>query len=208
MCRKKFLLLLFLMFLCLGCGSRVVIQKYYVIEPPENSADTSGAVRQPLTDESCVILPPAISPVFASTKIAVRTRSNEVSYFYYHHWAVTPQEAIANFLQSEVRNASLFAASGSRGWRINNAYRIGSTVEYLEYLEQGDNASAHLQMKLTFVRGSDGEELYAHDFNRTVRLRRKNLNEFAAVISKILNDEMNVFLDGIQNYLVEAKSGS
>ena len=192
--------MLILMLVVTGCGARKIIQKYYLIEPPMER-NLSGDTGKSIIDAGCEIVPVEVSPVFSTPRIAVRQKSHEIAFFQYHHWAVTPEEAITDFIEKELDNAEIFRESGQVEWEITPEYQLFSNVNYLEYQEQGKTARARLQMSLQLKRTEDHQLISYHAFDRTEPLTARSMNEYAETVSLILHQELQVFFNHIKKKL-------
>ena len=197
--------MLILMIVVTGCGSRKIIQKYYLIEPP-GERNISGEAGKHAVDAGCEILPVEVSPVFSTPRIAVRQKSHEISFFQYHHWAVTPEEALTDFIEKELANAEIFRESGRIGWEMVPEYQLFSKVNYLEYQEQEKAARARLQMAFQLKRTGDHQLISYHAFDRTEPLTARSMNEYAETVSLILHQELQVFFNHIKKKLQSESS--
>jgi ABC-type uncharacterized transport system auxiliary subunit len=192
--------MLILMIVVTGCGSRKIIQKYYLIEPPQERS-ISGDAGKRIVDAGCEILPVEVSPVFSTPRIAARQKSHEIAFFQYHQWAVTPEEAITDFIEKELDNEEIFRESGRVEWELAPEYQLFSKVNYLEYQEQGQTAAARLQMSFQLKRTGDHQLISYHAFDRTEPLTARSMNEYAEMVSLILHQELQVFFKQIKEKL-------
>ena len=192
--------MLILMLVLAGCGSRKIIQKYYLIEPPREQ-NISGDAGKSIVDASCEIVPVEVSPVFSTPRIAVRQKSHEIAFFQHHLWAVTPEEAMTDFIEKELANAEIFHESGRVQWEVAPTYQLFSNVNYLEYQEQGQTARARLQMSFRLKRTEDHQLISYHTFDRTEPLTARSMNEYAETISLILHQELQIFFSHIKEKL-------
>ncbi len=205
MSKKIIIFLLFIGFVLFGCGKRSIIQKYYLIEPP-TAVDTLSNNGNSITEDFCEINPTEIAPAFATHKIAVRSKTHQISYFYYHKWAVTPRQAVTDFIERRISGANIFKRTGVDIWKFNPKYQIRSKVNVLEFREKGGNAAAHLQAVIWLFDKDEKANLLVHNFDRTVLLQQKKLNNFSKAISELLHQEINVFINKVKRLLKESKT--
>jgi ABC-type uncharacterized transport system auxiliary subunit len=194
---KRLFLLGLLFLLILSCGKKTVQRKYYVLEPPSAAADSIGKSRS-LTDKICIIDMADVSPVYATTQMAIRSKSNQITYFYYHEWAESPAEAVTRFIRQEFVRSNIFEAVHQPRWtHPDSLYELRSELVVLEYAE-GLVPEAHLKMDFHLYSQPGALEIASHSFNRRTKLGKRNLNEFAAAISRMLHQELSGFINDIR----------
>jgi ABC-type uncharacterized transport system auxiliary subunit len=197
----KNIIFLLSVFFCVfpSCGERTIIRHYYLLELPEKSDD---AVASAIPDSGvCEILDTEIPPAFAQLRIAVRMKSNEISYYQYNYWAMSPSDNLTFLLAQQVELARLFSRSQSGFLKKLPDYQIKSYVNNLEVLDDGDDYHAHLQMKMDLIDFQRQIVLVTHTFDRTQLLEERDLNLFASQISMIFQEEVNQFISKMRTSL-------
>jgi len=197
----NFLLLCAILLGIQSCGERTLIRHYYILELPEQSA--SFADSTVLTKKICEILDTEIPPAFAQLRIAVRKRSNEISYYQYNYWAMNPSDNLAFLLTRQVEMAKLFARSTRGLLKQVPDYQIKSKVYNLEVLDIEDIYYAHLQMEMDLIEYDSRKILVSHSFDKTKALTERDLNLFASQLSIIFDQETIQFIRKIRTYLEE-----
>ena len=180
-----------------GCGRRVIIRKYYLLENPRLSAPADPAVPQPLPF-SVDVRDFQVGKAFDQTRIAARSGSNELDYYFYHHWAVRPSMALADMTHELVDGAGLFQRC-TRGYSYRPDFIITGHVLRLERLlaDAGDDA-AHLAIVFELIDTSSEQRLVRHEFERTTRLDRDvSMNGFAHAVSRTVYEETTLFAEKI-----------
>lgn len=190
-----------------ACGRRVAVpKKYYVIELPSLAAESAESTG-PLIDAACEIERVAIAPAFDGVRIALRTRTHEITYYSHHLWAANPAQSLTDQLEADVRSRGIFGASGYRLWNIVADYRIETDVTHLEVVEGDNSLTAHLQVQFTLLDVSSGERRVYHAADRRRALAGNDLNLYATAISEMFGFELERFANKIVNALAgEAKS--
>ena len=67
-----------------GCGKRAIVRKYYLLENPRLPASTNLIAPAPLPF-SADVRDFQVGKAFDQTRIAARSGSNELDYYFYHH---------------------------------------------------------------------------------------------------------------------------
>jgi len=184
-----------------SCSKKIITRKYYVVEfpeqPPENQARTDL-----LTKATCEIATIKVSPAFAQHRIAVRNKSHQISYYFNHQWAVNPEEVFTHLLESHLQSQHIFTSVSRSVWKVIPEYQVNARVEQLEIIEQEDQFSAHLAMSLRFQDNNNRNTILLHSFDRSEILEEKNINLFAANISRIYLEELNEFSKKIRRFVL------
>lgn len=141
-----------------------------------------------------------VSRAFAQTRIALRTESNEINYFYYHHWAIRPSYAVADQVYNILNQKALFAKC-TRGISHEPDYRIEGNVQAIERNHMNDSQSAHLVMTMQFTDTESSLSHVQHRFDRSLPLDDKSMNNFAEKMSQIILEETLSFSQQIKAFL-------
>jgi ABC-type uncharacterized transport system auxiliary subunit len=197
--RSYYIALVSLLFVFLSCGERVLIRNYYILELP--SRGSYQAIPEKPLQGTCEILDTKVPPAYAQQRIAVRIKSHEISYYQYHYWAVNPSENFTSLLEQQIQMSGIFADSKSGFLKKIPDYQISSRVYNLETLDKGEIFYAHLQMEMQWLDVKSGMTLVRHNFDRTKALEERDLNQFAAELSVIFQEETDHFLTKIKTYL-------
>ena len=177
-----------------------MIRNYYVIELPQESEVATVDPGQQFA-ANVDVRDFQVAKAFEQTRIALRTATNELNYFYYHHWAVRPSYSLADQIHLILDKKGMFNRC-LRGFSYNPDYLIWGTVESIERIHLDKKQNAHLTMTLQLVKADTEIPVVRHYFDRTVELKnQKNMNAFAKVISQVLFEEAAVFSDKISQYL-------
>jgi len=181
----------------LSCGRRVIIRKYYLLENPRLSAPADPAVPQPLPF-SVDVRDFQVGKAFDQTRIAARSGSNELDYYFYHHWAVRPSMALAGMVHELVDRAGLFQRC-TRGYSYHPDFIITGHIMRLErLLEDADDDSAHLAVVYELIEVVSEKGLVRHEFDHTVSLDQDgSMNGFANTISQTAFQETKIFIEKI-----------
>jgi ABC-type uncharacterized transport system auxiliary subunit len=175
-----------------GCSKSTILRKYYVLES-RALLDTTAAHRVVPLLIKVDVRDFSVAKAFDQTRIAVRTNSNELNYYYYHLWAVRPATAIADVVYERTRALHLFQRC-VRGFSVGPDYYISGQIMALERVLIGKREYAHLQGTITLYDARTELPVLERAFDRSFELKDKSMNGFAGACSSILEDETTAFL--------------
>lgn len=198
--RRLFFVALLIVPFLFSCSKKTIIRNYYLLELPQSVNITADSTASPFM-VNVDIRDFSVAKAFEQTRIALRTESNELNYFYYHHWAVRPSYAIADLVFRVFDQLGMFQRT-VRGFSYNPDYLIRGTVESIERYQAGKNPAAHLAMSLQLVDAETEVTLVRHHFDRIEELKKdKSMNAFAQKLSEMLYQECDVFASKVKNHL-------
>ncbi|MBN2000075.1 membrane integrity-associated transporter subunit PqiC [candidate division KSB1 bacterium] len=201
--KKRFLLLIYvLLLLFMGCSKEALIRKYYLVEIPSEviitAADSTLQYKVDIRDFN-------VSKAFNQTRIAVRTESNEVNYYFYHHWAVRPSVAIADMVYNIVEAKNIFYRC-SRDYSYDPDFILEGYVQTIEHVMQEKKVSARLALIFRLIKTPNQVPVVKYEFDRTIDLKDdRTMNGFAHAISIILQEETEIFLNKLSAELGQSK---
>ena len=198
---KNYYLVILLLSIILiqSCSKKVVTRNYYILEFPVQNEEIQRS--KPLVNESCEIFAVNIPPAFSQSRIAVRTRSHEISYYQNHLWAVAPGDLIVQLIETYMQEENIFTKASQSIWKEVPIYRIYPYVQQIEAQDIDDELYAHLKMKIDLFNSSDNSIVVSHQFERKEMLEERDINLLAESLSKILQEELQQFSDKIKTEL-------
>jgi len=171
-----------------GCGKRAIVSRYYLLENPRPLAPEELTVTSPLP-YSVDVRDFQAGRAFDQTRIAARASSNELNYYFYHHWAVRPSTALADMVYEVIDQAGLFERS-TRGYSSRPDLIISGRILRCERIVEENVDSAHLAAVLTLADRTSERQILRHEFDSTTALDKdRSMNGFANAISRILFQE-------------------
>ena len=198
---KKFMLVLSISILFVfSCSKKTIIRNYYLVELPQNVdlQTMSNEGPFPITVD---VRDFQVAKAFEQTRIALRTATNELNYFYYHHWAVRPSYALADQAQQTFDRLGLFQQV-NRGFSYSPQYLVTGIVHSIERYHPGKQQSAHLAITFQLIDTKTELPVVRHEFDRIKVLEKsKSMNAFAQTISDIFYQETLLFAQKITDYL-------
>jgi len=197
---KSLLFILATVVLVFSCTQKQIVKHYFILGEDRASED-SLYFAQPLPF-SVQISSINIMPAYNQTRIALRSKSHELRYYYYNLWAERPSQAIRFFIFTRLKQSNLFQRCISDIGATTPDYTVNGYVEQLERVHLPDNYFAHLRMRLELIDVTSNRAVASRRIDRRVPLKENSpMNDFAAAISKILQEETNTFFSEIYQTL-------
>ncbi len=193
------LVLSFLILASMSCSKKTVVRRYYVIELPAVAMKTfSDSIR---FNYRVDVRDFRIAGAFNQTRIALRTGTNELDYYFYHHWAVRPSNAVADFIYDLLVQKQMFTRV-SREISYNPDYWISGDIKSIERMLVDKESYAHIHLVIDFIDARAEETVVHFEEDQTALLESDNsMNTFARKISEILANMTDSFLQRVSEYL-------
>jgi ABC-type uncharacterized transport system auxiliary subunit len=98
-------------------------------------------------------------------ELVYRTSAHEMLYHWRHRWAVRPEQVVSDMSRKHLTEAKIFRAIQDQYDEDQPSYELrGRVVSLEEYVTQA-HRYAHLDLRLSFVRLSDGRVLWSQIFD-------------------------------------------
>jgi len=197
--RLLFVLLTAFVMLAMTCTKKTMVRRYYVIELPAVVMATFADSTR--FDNKVDVRDFYIASAFDQTRIALRTDTNELDYYYYHHWAVRPSRAVADFVYDMLVQMGLFSHV-ARDISYNPDYLVIGEIKSIERIHVRKKSYAHMYLILNFIDAETEEVLVHHQDDRTVLLEPDgSMNTFSRKVSEITAEITMDFLHRVSEYL-------
>jgi len=186
--------------LVLGCGSRsTMVRKYYLLENKTPLDLKLMGVYEPF-GYNAELKDFIVATPYEDQRIALRSESNELIYYFYHYWGVRPGEAVTRMVQDIFSRGAIFKKL-TRNVNEHADVVISGEISALERVRIKKAEYAHLAGRMTFKDGRTGQVLVDYDFDRRFELKKnKSMNAFAETLSKALFDETEEFIFRVTDY--------
>jgi ABC-type uncharacterized transport system auxiliary subunit len=124
--------------MALGCGSVHYPQVYLLdLRPPAPSGESTGGRMGQL-----VVREFACPDYLCDGRIVYRPTANEVGFYEYHRWAVSPRQMITESVAGGVRSTALFDNVALRDPGAAVAYLLTGSIERFEEVDDGRGVQA------------------------------------------------------------------
>ena len=192
-------LFIFLPFILL-CSRKTITRNYYLVELPK-TVEISQTIATEQLPYIVDVRDFQVAKAFEQTRIALRTASNEINYYHYHHWAVRPAYALSDQLRQTVDRMRLFQQV-NRGFSYSPHFIMTGIVHSIERYHINNQQSAHLAVTFQLIDLKTELPVVRYEFDQMKKLEKsKSMNAFAQVISEIFYQETLSFTAMITDYL-------
>ncbi len=182
-----------------GCISgNKIDRRYYTIEIPADLI-TTGTDSILQIKGNCEIEQVVVNELYEKNQIVNRARSNEISYYIYNQWAISPSDAITQVIKEYIDVTGIFQDITDRYRRSIPDYRFWTSINSLELIERTRSFSAHLNLEFKLIDNSNNKIIVSHRADRVNALKEKDLNLFALEVSRIIQEELNIFVGMIND---------
>jgi len=196
---KQLVVLGISLFLLISCGKDAVIKRYFILDYPPTLTETTKTDVLPFHVK---IEPFQIARSYNQDRIALRTRSNELQYYYHNNWAESPASAVRYFIWQKLKQCGFFQSCEMSIGEISPDYFVTGTISRIERLVREDDHAAHLKMILELKEINTGKTALVFSFDRSEPIEDDaKMNEFAQMISKILNEQSIIFIEQLYEAL-------
>ena len=183
--------------LCSGCGSlfgKVPVKQYYVMNYVP-SVDTGNSVGRayPYTLRLREL---DIEEAYARTQLVYRQSPFELRYYTYKFWAVKPNRMVTDLIRNHIVSSNLVNHVVLRYDESHKPdYELSGNIEAIEEYDSDQLWFAHLALRLSLVRLSDGTAIYSRQFDNRKKVFRYSpeavVQELSAILEYIMNQAVN-----------------
>jgi len=201
--QKFFLVALLFITLIVSCSKQQILKRYYLLDlPPASQTVHPDSTHFNPLPHRLFIEPFIIAGAYNSNRVALRTNSNELKYYYYHYWAQNPATAIRYFVFKQIKKSNLFTNCSLHDEQLEPDLLLKGRIDAIEREDFAGRAFSHLSISLELYNLKNHTLLVRYVFDRRNPLREDSpMNTFALQISRILHTETARFLQQIHSKL-------
>jgi ABC-type uncharacterized transport system auxiliary subunit len=180
-----------------GCTPRrSVPARYYIIDYPAGVEVDIAADAAPVQN-SCLVSTVNIYPAYSTNQIAIRENTHEIRYFAFNQWAVRPEQSLTSIKIEFLKSHNIFQSLQTTALFAQADYTMETTVYHLEIIEEDNEYHARLNLEYILKDNQTGQVVIDHRADRKSLLDERNLNLFAATVSKMFIEELGIFSNSI-----------
>ena len=182
---------------------------YYVLEfdgsipgaPPEPAvADEAEAAETGDRGPAVIIQDADVAPMFDRRQLLQRLEGPLVRYRSGDLWAVSPATAVANLVREGVKRSPRLG-SVSTGRRAEGRYEVVIRIDALTHYCCSRGSEGEVAGELTLLDLRSGSTVIGHRFDRREALDDGEPRSFVEAVSRILSEEVVVFLGKVPDEL-------
>lgn len=186
-------ILIILSFLLLGCATKTIQPKYYILDYRPVLRDSTLTLKSPFPYK-VQVQTMKIPRTFDRVSIVVRYSAHRLDYYRYNLWAIRPQIIISDLIARQISNYRIFQKCQREFLEEPPDYEIIGTIEAIEKFDNISYTAAHLSMKLYFRTYDGYENLIHHEFDSEIEMPVFRMELFAKKLSDILREEIDNFI--------------
>lgn len=183
--RRRILLLACAACAAAVCCGTIPIKQYYVLNyVPMRSTGRLLATPYPFTIRLKEL---DIEDAYNRSQIVYRQSPYELRYYFYKLWAVGPKKMITDLIQKHLESINFVSHIIRRydeGLKPN--YELSGVIEALEEYDSDQLWYAHLALRLSLTRLSDGRVMYSREFDNRKRVFQYSPDNVVREMSEIL----------------------
>ncbi len=194
--------LLMLTVLILGCSSRTIQRKYFILDYQPVLRDSSLTVENPFPYE-VQVRTMDIPRTYDRVGIVVRYSAHQLNYYRYNLWAIRPQIIISDLIVKQISNYEIFNKCQREFLEERPDYEIYGFIRAIEKFDSEAYTAAHFSMELNLRTYEGYETVLTHEFDREEEMPVFRMDLFAKKLSDILKEETDIFIGKMIQYFNE-----
>jgi ABC-type uncharacterized transport system auxiliary subunit len=160
----KQLLPLLLALLITSCSKPIMKQYYLLNYQPDQLNQRIQDTPYPVTLR---LRPFEIEKAYSKSNIVYRKSPYELEYYGYRHWAVRPKDMLTDLIYTHLESINLVQNTVRRlDEKGKPDYELAGQIVSIEEYDSDDTWFAHLAIRMTLVRLSDGAVIYNKLFDQ------------------------------------------
>jgi uncharacterized lipoprotein YmbA len=181
------LLILIISVLMTGCISSVG-KEYFQIYLPSTAPAGIETTRQ--IDKILLVEPVEVETIYNDYRIVYRTSPFHLNYYSYKYWIKKPGVLVRNCIVDYYSNKFKEVVTGFAGGEPD--LQLKAVVQIIEEYDRPGAWFAHMKMDIAIIDFKTGKQLLSHSFDRESQLAGKKVEYLPAVISDILQKELDI----------------
>jgi len=179
---------------CVGCTSlfgKVSVKQYYVLNYVPSSPNGGDMVRSPFPF-TVRVKDFDIEEAYTRPQIVYRQNPFELLYYNNKLWAVKPNRMITDLVRKQLISSGLVSHIVRRyDEGLAPDFELSGLIEAIEEYDSDQLWFAHLALRLTLTRSSDGRVMYSRQFDNRKKVFRYSPEAVVQELSAILEFIMN-----------------
>jgi ABC-type uncharacterized transport system auxiliary subunit len=191
-----------------GCffGATTILEyRYYVLDYPPASARARQS-KDPWNANLLVRNFP-IGEAYLRSEIVFRSSTQEIRYRPKDRWAVRPDHVVSDMARKHLVDSRLFQSVQSQYEENQPDYELKGRVIALEEYIEGPSHSAHLDLRLEFVRISDNKVLWQREYDAFEPVSDDNRAVLVLTLSGMLRSRMDSTVPAIDSVMAGMPHG-
>jgi ABC-type uncharacterized transport system auxiliary subunit len=163
--------------------------RYYVLDYVP--AASSKRIEQGSWPAKILVRNFPLGEAYLRPELVYRTSAHEIQYHWRHRWAMRPEQVVSDMVRKHVADARLFETVQNQYEENKPDYELKGRVVALEEYRTETARYAHLDIRVDFLRLSDGQVLWSQTFD----LRRQVLGDAPVLVVRALSSLLEATVD-------------
>ncbi len=138
-------------------------------------------------------------------RIVYRPSPEEVGYYEYHRWALSPRQAIARLMADALRAQSLFSTVSIHEPGIKAAYVLSGSIDRLEEVDDGRDVRALCTISAQLVEVRTGSIVWLQTASETISLEKRNMASLVSSLSAAARIAVDHLVESMTTAVASAK---
>lgn len=191
------LLLVYLGLAIIFSGCTAARKQYFQVTLPAmtvNSPRNAESGPRPAVKQVILIRPVEVEDIYNDYRVVYRYSPYQLNYYPYHFWIKKPASMIRDAIMTYLSLSGKFEKAIIRYDFGEPDLTLKAVVYVLEEFDQGKSGYGHLKMEIEVREYKTTKLLLHHRFDRTEPLAGPRASYLPVVISKILQEELDIVL--------------
>ncbi len=183
-----------------GCFSRPPSDyHYYVLDYVP--ATSKGRLAEGPWPKRILVRNFPMGEAYLRPELVYKTSAHEIQYHWRDRWAVRPEQVVSDMVRKHFVDAQLFAVVQSQYEENQPDYELRGRVISLEEYMTESARYAHLDLRIDFVRISDGVTIWSQEFDVRRQLQGKGTVLVVRALSSLLEASVDRSIGAIDSVM-------
>ncbi len=187
-----------------GCGGKVRYPTMYVLNLPPPAPRTSPPAEPVLG--SLEVQEFRCPEHLCEGRIVYRPSPEQVGFYDYHRWAMSPSQAVTRYVADTVRAQSIFKSVTVAGRDTRPAYVLSGSIDQFEEVDQGRDVRALCTISAQLVDGSTGSVVWTQTASQAVPVGKRNVPGVVVSLSAAARATVDRLVQSMTSQLARART--
>ncbi len=116
-------------------------------------------------------------------RIVYRTSPDEAAFYEFHRWAMSPRQAVTQYLENGLRAQSLFKSVTLHERDSETAYVLSGNIQRLEEVDEGRDVHAICTISAQLLDTRTRSVVWSHTASETIAVEKRNIGGVVSSLS-------------------------
>jgi len=138
-------------------------------------------------------------------RIVYRPSPEEVGYYEYHRWALSPRQAITSLMADALRTQSLFKTVSFHEPGIQTAYVLSGSIDSLEEVDEARDIRAVCTISAQLLDARKGSVVWNHTASESVSVESRNVDGVVSSLAAAASATVDRLVESMATALASAR---